>query len=889
MTGAQRQRVEDLFGELCALDAGERDARLSAVEDEEVRAEVASLLHHTGDGTSSVGNVIGDVMQSAASAGAFGNRTVSPGTRFDRYRIERRLGQGGMGDVYEAHRENDFHKRVALKIVRYGLDSEFARRQFQQERQVLAGLEHPNIARLLDGGEAEGCPYLVLEYVEGTPIDRFCQGRPRDVVLRLFLKVCDAVEYAHRNLVIHRDLKPANILVTEEGDPKLLDFGIAKLLDPGADVTRTGLAALTPQYASPEQILGGSIATTSDVYSLGVILYEILAGRKPYTISSSNPAEMQRLIVETDPPRPGVSEDLDNILLMALRKDPARRYRSVRELAEDIGRSLEHRPVAARPDTIGYRTGRFVRRHWTGVLAGAALITAIAAGMTATVYQSRLARQRFEQVRKLAHSFVFDYHDELAKVEGNTAVREKMVRTALQYLDNLAQAAGGDLDLQKELAAAYQKVGDVQGSTSLPSLGHTDQAVASYRKAEAIHDRIELRDPLHRRGLDQFYLNFAQLLRLTRDYTGAARMSELARANLEQMARERPDDDQIQINLASAWCLLGDLDEDVGRAASAFVKDSKCVAIARGVLARSQTINTLRMTQGALQRIGTTARTTGRLEESRAALDEAEKLLGRMLELEPDNPSFHRASGLLAQFQSNLWYDDLGPSLGDPARSLVYSRQYLEAARRTALRDPNNAVARFSLAVALFRLSFPLKHSDPAGAVASARESVRIFDELIGGGRGSYLFVSRRARALRRLSEALLFAGKAPEARTAAAAALAVQREMAARDPKDLQEAALLVMTLVASAEAAGDAAGAAGYLTEANQAAEAIYARNRNELTSAIPVSRVRAALGEHWKKAGDFEQSQRWFKEAQIVWTEFPDQMEFVRRMSASLKMSR
>ncbi len=337
----QHRHIEELFSELSELPGAERARRLAAIDDPEIRAEVESLLAYSPGDTESGGvfdQAVGQMIQAASEAGALPmpENAVGSGVRLGRYRIEKRLGQGGMGDVYEAVREDDFHKRVAVKIVRHGLDSDYARKRFAQERQVLAGLEHPNIARLIDGGTDNDQPYLVLEYVDGIPIDQYCQGRPRVEILRLFLKVCGAVEHAHRNLIIHRDLKPANILVTPEGEPKLLDFGIAKLIDAtNPEITHFAFSSLTPQYASPEQIRNEAITTATDVYSLGVILFELLTGRKPYAITSANPLDLDRIICQTEPQRTGVSEDPDNLVPMAPRKDPGRRHPSARYRAED--------------------------------------------------------------------------------------------------------------------------------------------------------------------------------------------------------------------------------------------------------------------------------------------------------------------------------------------------------------------------------------------------------------------------------------------------------------------------------------------------------------------------------------------------------------------------
>ena len=311
------------------------------------------------------------------------------GKRVGHYRVIEELGRGGMGAVYLARREDEFEKVVALKIIRRGMDTDDMLRRFRNERQILAQLDHPNIARLLDGGTTDdGLPYFVMEHVDGIAIDDYCDKHQLSITgqLKLFRQVCAAVSYAHQHLAIHRDLKPSNILVTEDGTPKLLDFGIAKLLAPGVTTsdTVTGMQLMTPEYASPEQARGeSSITTASDIYSLGVVLYELLTGESPYDFPSRRADEVARVICETEPQRPsrisGESQrkqkghsafgnrqlrgDIDNILLMALRKDPARRYSSVEQFSEDIRRHLEGLPVLARPDTPWYRTSKFISRH----------------------------------------------------------------------------------------------------------------------------------------------------------------------------------------------------------------------------------------------------------------------------------------------------------------------------------------------------------------------------------------------------------------------------------------------------------------------------------------------------------------------------------------------
>jgi eukaryotic-like serine/threonine-protein kinase len=473
--------VRDLFHAASEAPPQAR-ASLLAQADTGVRKEVESLLAaHDEPGEfldHSVWQLI-DAHENERLAGSL----IGP------YRVVRPLGQGGMGAVFLAVREEgDFTQRVAIKLVRGG---ETLVQRFRQERQILAALDHPNIARLVDGGTTpDGLPYLVMEYVDGIPIDVFARGLPVAEKLRLFLQLCDAVQYAHRSLVIHRDIKPGNVLVTADGAPKLLDFGIAKLASPETRPAATPTRLMTPEYASPEQLLGRQVTTTTDVYSLGVLLFELLTGVKPFSAETRTPA--------TEAPRASTHNralrgDLDTILACALDVDPARRFGSVERLADDVRRHLSGHPVLARPATFAYRATKFVRRNKLVVAAGAAVVIVTAVAFTTTLHQKRIAERRFDQVRSLARSVVFELHDAIAPLPGSTAARELLVRRALVYLDNLAAEASDNAELRTELAGAYMKIGDVQGLPYRANLGDTAGAMTSYRKALGIAEGTEAR------------------------------------------------------------------------------------------------------------------------------------------------------------------------------------------------------------------------------------------------------------------------------------------------------------------------------------------------------------------------------------------------------------
>lgn len=434
---AQRwQRIDALFAEALEREPDERRVFLEeACPDPSIREEVGRLL----DAGAAADQLFSTRLEQMASpiwsevAGTLSDDLPGAGQRLGAYRIIRQLARGGMGTVFLAERDDGrYEQRVALKILHRSTDSEPAYARFLAERRILASLEHPGIARLLDGGETEtGQPYLVMEYVDGEPIDRYCDTHRLTIEerLRLFIDVCHAVGYAHRNLIVHRDIKPSNVLVTADGHVKLLDFGIAKLLDEGTDSsvtpqTRTGVWLLTPEYASPEQLRGEPVTTASDVYQLGLLLFDLVAGTPPFSVTGTmSPAEIERLVCETSPPTPSslaqeaavaaarardttpatlhrtLRGDLDTIALTALRKEPERRYESAMRLADDIERHLEHRPITARPETVRYRVRKYVRRNRGQALLGL-VIALLILGYTVTVTaQARLLRQQHAQTQ----------------------------------------------------------------------------------------------------------------------------------------------------------------------------------------------------------------------------------------------------------------------------------------------------------------------------------------------------------------------------------------------------------------------------------------------------------------------------------------------------------
>jgi serine/threonine protein kinase len=437
-----------------------------------------------------------------------------PETRLDHKRvgafeIDHLLGRGGMAAVYLAHRvDGQFEQQVAIKLIDLPLATDVFRERFRQERQILAGLQHPYIARLLDGGVTpEGDLYLAMEYVHGIPIQQFCENNELSVPQRiaLFLKVCEAVQFAHQHFVVHRDLKPDNILVAEDGTPRLLDFGTAKLLSPSlakpaSELTREGYRSFTPQYASPEQVLGNPITTASDTYSLGVLLYVLLTGTPPYQLKELTTAEMLRVVCEDPPRKPAhaansdkrLDSDLEAILVKALRKEPLERYLTAEQLASDLRAYLCGQPVAAHQGSIRYRAAKFARRHWFGLTAAALLASTLATGVVGTVWQARVANQerrkaeaRSADLRQLSNSLLSELDEAIKQLPGSTGAQKLLVTRMLEHLDRMAKDAQGDRQTQLDLARAYIQIGQVQGDPYFQNLGDIPGALADFDKAIA--------------------------------------------------------------------------------------------------------------------------------------------------------------------------------------------------------------------------------------------------------------------------------------------------------------------------------------------------------------------------------------------------------------------
>ena len=701
------EEVRALFHDAAARTP---EARAELLENAppDVRREVLSLLDAHDEPAPFLEKSVWDLIEAQQGE-------LLAGMQIGPYRVVRQVGEGGMGTVLLAVRaEGEFAQRVAIKLVRGG---EALVQRFRQERQILAALEHPNIARLFDGGTtADGLPYLVMEYVEGTPIDAYAAALSVPEKLRLFLQLCDAVQYAHRSLIIHRDIKPANVLVTADGVPKLLDFGIAKL---ASRTEETSTRVMTPDYASPEQLQGRAVTTATDVFSLGVLLFELLTGRKPFD-ASRRP--------DTEPPRGVLRGDLEAIVMTAMEVDPARRYATVDKLADDVRRYLGGHPIAARRATFGYRAYKFVRRNLLAVAAAIAIVAVTVIAFVATLHQKRIAERRFDEVRSLARAVVFELHDAIAPLPGSTGARELLVRRALVYLDNLAAESRENTPLEMELAGAYLKIGDVQGLPYRANLGDTAGALASYRKALRVVSEVAEREPedlAARELLADAHDRAGLVEQRLMHWAVAMEEHETARAIRESLPRTPRRD----LALAETWTAVGDC-RYIGppykpkprlRGTAEEAYQSALATLQRMPPAPELEREVLRELGRAHQRLGGYYTGSGRdLPRSIRHHAAAARALGRRAALDPSDAVARR--NYADQFVMTATAQN---QMKDGAGALASASQGLAMFQELAAADPKNVEAQHDLAFAYGEQGIAFRH---LGRYAEARAA---FDKAI--------------------------------------------------------------------------------------------------------------------------------------------------------------
>jgi non-specific serine/threonine protein kinase/serine/threonine-protein kinase len=785
MTAQRWGEVKTVLGAVLETAVGERPALLDQLcgSDAELRAAVEQLLAmegRAGDLLDSMALPGAALRMDASAPPASGPSAIGP------YRVLREIGRGGMGVVYLGERaDGEYHKQVAIKLITSGRGDAGMERRFRRERQILAQLDHPGIARLVDGGATEdGQPYFIMEYIDGLPLLAYCDRNRLGVSerLNLFLSVCDAVAYAHQRLVVHRDLKPGNILVTAEGTARLLDFGLARVLDAdetSQDLTLTGAPMMTPAYASPEQMRGETYTVLGDVYSLGVILYELLVARRPYELKTGSLAELARVICEqeaaplagaaagapaeaaekrgTTPDRlkRRLAGDLENIVARALAKDPQHRYSSVAELADDLRRHREGQPVRARPATLRYRFGKALRRHRVAFPVGA-LAALLILGFAGTAWwEARRSERRFQQVRSLAHSVLFELHDAIEHLPGSTAARELLVRRALEYLENLSHEAGGNQDLQREVAIGYERVAEVEGFLGSSSLGRVRPALENFQKSEEILAKLLARRP-EDASLQQDYLRVAnQLARSYANVGNFQRAQEQVHKNVsfaEVALRARPGDAANVDGLMVAEGVRADLLTDQAQYAQAIPVRQRVEELSRRLaVLRPGDQEAARSLALAEKRLGALYGVTMRYEECRKEYEQALALDERRCAA---NPADQRA-----KLDLSYDYGDLGwvsARMGNFADALRAYERTLALRTEVARTDPKDFRAAEGVASSTKRIGTLLHMmNDWKGAVERHREAISLYEELTRRGPADWATARNLAEAHVDLAETL--------------------------------------------------------------------------------------------------------------------------------------
>jgi len=860
-------RASSLASVVASLAPGDRSARLDreCAGDAALRAEVESMLDDSAPtivthvGPRSKG---GAPIEPTVVTGGGATVTSKPGGRDLRhktigpYRVIHELGQGGMGVVYLAEREGDqFKRRVALKLLKRGMDTEDVLRRFELERQLLASLNHPGISRLYDAGETEdGLPYFAMEYVEGMPIDSYCDVHRLHITerLELFQKVCAAVHHAHQSLVVHRDLKPANILVSKDGQPKLLDFGIAKLIHPefaalAGDPTAPDMRVMTPEYASPEQVRGAPITTASDVYSLGVLLYELVCGHAPYKLHTKVRAELERVICDEEPERPSTAisragrigddtsdttaesvsrtregrperlrrrlvGDIDNIVLMAMRKEPQRRYQSAEQLAEDIRRHMDGMPVIARPDTLSYRVSKFVRRNRMGVGAAALITFSLVGGLVGTasarnsaqngwdaeakqrqiaVEQRDRAERRFEEVRSLARTLMYDVHDAVQELDGSVGARTLLVSAAQEYLEGLAEDVGDNVDLRRDLAASYQRVGDIRGGIRNPSLGDVDGALQNYQTALGMREQLVQDQPGHeeiQRELSDSQIRVADVYLLRGRSTDALAMHRASFEICESLLEASPDDETAQRDLAIALGNVGAALIAIGDTDDAIEKYDRSLEIRRAIVAEhGDDPKVQRELSVACLRVGGRLQEAGRYEDALAMYGEAATIRQRLVDSDAFNSRWRRDLAVAKYFVGETSLE-----MGRPDAALKPVQHFLDVSKQGMEASPLNARVKRDVANGhelIGRVHLALGDQDEA--MRHFRRCQAVTHPLAAADRDNLQYRELIARSHERMGEVLAARADWAAAVHNAEMALPIAEMLLEKDPADTRRPAL--------------------------------------------------------------------------------------------------
>ncbi|MBK7511667.1 MAG: serine/threonine protein kinase [Chloracidobacterium sp.] len=830
MDTAKWIQIKDTFWVVLELPLAERSAVLDTTGPE-IRSAVEKMLasHEQAEGFIDKPVLVQQGIAIDDASDEYLGKTIG------HYRIKKRIGAGGMGLVYLAGRE-DSDQLVAIKLIKRGMDTEAILKRFLLERRILSRLTHPFIARLLDSGQTDdGLPYFVMEYVEGLPLLEYCDDLKLGAKerLELFRQVCSAISYAHQNLIVHRDLKPSNILITNDGTPKLLDFGIAKLLETESENTATQARIFTPEYASPEQLNGMPITTSADVYSLGVVLYELLSGTRPFRSQTRNFTEITNKVLTQAPVRPSsvisgepswplarhtvdddvkpqmeagkfhispadiryLKGDVDNIILKALRKEPERRYASVQDLAEDIRRNLVGLPVTATADSRTYRARKFVKRHSTAVFAGSFIVLTLLLATSVTSWQAIVARRerdkserRFDDVRKLSNSFLFEFDDAIRNLQGATPARKLVIDRALPFLNSLAEESDGDDSLQNELAESYRKLGEIQGHPYFANVGDVAGGILSFRRSIDIGEKLVSRNPTNQEykiNLSKYYDMLGDMyLAASYDTPNASANYQRALKLREELRDQSADDPLILESLMVSYERVGYIKAKTGELAAAINNFQASLAIGER-LAASQPANNRfqRDRYVSYSEIGRVLHSDGKYREAIEQFDKGRTIVRDLMADRPNDVDLPRMVGIFDDLTANAHIQ-----LGEFAAATSLSNNALAAREKLFAADPTNVLAFGDLTVSLDTAGdLRVKAGDAAGALKLLRRSLAMREAALK--QDPTMTLAKRYIAISHNKIALVFRSQndLPMALNEHRAALNINRELAGADPTNLE------------------------------------------------------------------------------------------------------